>query len=31
LRACTSHLESTQTQPNGEESPYYEKVTEEAF
>ena len=31
LRACMSHLESTQTQPNGEESPYYEKVTEEAF
>ena len=31
LRACTSHLESTQTQPNGEEAPYYEKVIEETF
>ena len=31
LRACTSHLESTQIQPNGEEAPYYEKVTENSF
>ena len=31
LRACTSHLESKQFQPNGEEYPFYEKVTEDKF
>ena len=31
LRACYTHLESTQKQPDGTETPYYKKVSEAEF